>query len=75
MNSPASIGNLLVQKQPTGWLCPKCNGAHGPHVETCPALLPAVSPGLPQSPSAGLPGTPVPGPGCLPVYHYSPGPR
>lgn len=21
----------------TGWLCPKCNSAHGPHVDTCPA--------------------------------------
>jgi hypothetical protein len=20
----------------TGWLCPLCSGAHGPHVDTCP---------------------------------------
>lgn len=48
--SNVSFNMLVVQQQRTGWLCPKCGGAHGPHVDTCPALQPAVS-GLPTSPT------------------------
>jgi hypothetical protein len=40
MNTTYSDGIQL-----RGWLCPLCNGAHGPHVDRCsgPAMAPAVS--------------------------------
>lgn len=25
-----------ISQTPTGWKCPNCNSAHGPHVDTCP---------------------------------------
>jgi len=35
---------------PTGWLCPSCGKAHGPHVDTCPGPLGGI-PSWPASPS------------------------
>ena len=39
---PIRLARLRQEKRQTlaglrpGWLCPKCGGAHGPNVETCP---------------------------------------
>lgn len=28
---------IFLQEKSKGWLCPQCNKAHGPHVDTCPS--------------------------------------
>lgn len=30
------LSNLPAQQLPSGWMCPKCGNAHGPHIATCP---------------------------------------
>lgn len=34
----------VAQSQPTGWMCPSCGKAHGPHIDTCPESSARVAP-------------------------------